>query len=132
MQLQTIGRPNSPLFDLFARIIQSGENLPVPVDQGRPLADRISKGTPALKLADGRALVVDGQNVELPMGSSERLTGAAIKAVAGIYRGRILFIRQDEHWRRVSDEEPVKVSDQESFRTEAPPVFQSAPRFTLD
>jgi hypothetical protein len=41
MELQTIGRPRNPgnpLLDMFARIIQEGQNLPVPVETGKPLA----------------------------------------------------------------------------------------------
>ena len=133
MQLQTIGRPQSPIFDMFIRIIQEGENLPAPVERGKPLADRVRKEMPSMSLRDSRAIVVDGRQAELPLGVGNRCTGSAIKALAGVYRGRILFIQEGEQWRRVNDDQVVEMADKQSYRTEErPPDFRSAPRLTID
>lgn len=132
MQLQTIGRPESPLKDMFTRIIQEGQFLPVPVEQGKPLAARVRKEMPSLRLSDGRSIEVDGQQAELPLGVRRSCTGAAIKALAGVYRGRILFIQEGEEWKRVNDEEVVEIADKQTYRTEERPVFRSAPQLTVD
>jgi hypothetical protein len=97
MELQTIGRPRNPgnpLLDMFARIIQEVQNLPVPVETGKPLAPRAHQDIASLNLSDSRSIVVDGRPAQLPLGTGKKCTGAAIKAMAGVYRGRILSSRK--------------------------------------
>jgi hypothetical protein len=135
MELQTIGRPRNPgnpLLDMFTRIIQEGQNLPVPVEMGKPLASRAHQDIASLNLSDSRSIVVDGRPAQLPLGTGKKCTGAAIKALAGVYRGRILFIQEGQHWRRLNDDEVVELADKQSYRTEEAPVFRSAPRLTVD
>lgn len=134
MELQTIGRPRNiqnPLQDMFTRIIQEQQNLPVPME-GKPLATRAHKDIASMRLSDSRSVVVDGQPAQLPLGIGKQCTGAAIKALAGVYRGRILFIQEGQQWRRLNDDEVVDLADKQSYRTEEAPVFRSAPRLTVD
>jgi hypothetical protein len=132
MELQTIGRPrNNPLQDMFTRIIQEQQNLPVPME-GKPLATRVHKDIASMTLSDSRSIVVDGRPAQLPLGTGKQCTGAAIKALAGVYRGRILFIQEGRQWRRLNDDEAVELADKQSYRTEEAPVFRSAPRLTVD
>jgi hypothetical protein len=133
MVLQTIGRPrNHPLQDMFTRIIQEQQNLPVPVEEGKPLASRVHKDIASMRLSDSRSIVVDGRPAQLPLGTGKQCTGAAIKALAGVYRGRILFLQEGQQWRRLNDDEVVELADKQSYRTEEAPVFRSAPRLTVD
>jgi hypothetical protein len=77
--------------------------------------------------------VVNGRPALLPLGTGKQCTGAAIKALAGLYRGRILFIQGGQQWRRLNDDdEVVELADKQSYRTEEAPVFRSAPRLTVD
>ncbi len=132
MQLQIIGKPENPLKEMFARIIWQSQALPVPASQGRPLAERVTRDATPLSINDGRTIVVDGQDATIPPGVRRQCTGAAVKALAGVYPSRILFIQEGTQWRRVADDEVVTMANQQTYRTEAQPVFRSAPRLSID
>jgi|TARA_B100000315_G_C14572453_1_gene586292 hypothetical protein len=132
MQLQITGRPENPLKEMFTRIIWQSQQLPVPAPQGRSLAERVTRKVTPLSISDGRSIVVDGQDATIPPGVSNRCDGAAIKALAGVYHSRVLFIQEGSQWRRVADGEVVTMSKKQTYRTEAQPVFRSAPRLSID
>lgn len=132
MKLATLGKPESAVLDMFTRIVREGENLPVPAAGARPLAARVRTGTTELNLSDGRALVVDGAQVDMPAGTGRRVTGNGIKAAAGVYRGRVLFKQLGTEWQRIGDNAEVELAGDEEFKTEPKPQFRSLPRFDVD
>ena len=96
------------------------------------MAERVTREVIPLSINDGRAIVVDGQDATIPPGVSSQATGSVIKALAGVYPSRVLFIQDGTQWRRVADDEVVALANRQTYRTEAPPVFRSAPRLSFD
>ena len=132
MQLQTIGNDSTRLFDMFTAMIGEGRRLPATADGAGPSTPRVREPVAPLDLSDGRVVTVDGQPVNLPLGISRTVTGAAIRALARVYRGRILFIRHQEQWRRVDDDQTIDLSAAEGSRAVESVVFQTTPRLNVD
>ena len=87
-----------------------------------------------LSLRDGRTGTVNGTEVQVPHGIARRVTAGAIKALAGLYRGMILFMAVGDGWQRLQDTEVVDLSDRQDYRAEDPPrpAFTATPRLNLD
>ena len=132
MQLQTIGDDSTRLFDMFTAMIREGRSLPASADGAGPSTPRLREPVAPLDLSGGRVVTVDGQPVNLPLGTGRTCTGAAIKAFARVYRGRILFIRHQEQWRRVDDDQTIDLSADDGPRAVHSVAFQTTPRLDVD
>ena len=132
MQLQTTGNDSTRLFDMFTAMIREGSSLPAAAAGAGPSTPRVREPVAPLDLSDGRVVMVDGQPVDLPLGTGRTCTGAAIRALARVYRGRILFIRHQEQWRRVDDDQTIDLSVDEGPRAVGSVAFQTTPRLNVD
>lgn len=86
-----------------------------------------------LKLTDGN-LSVNGRRVPIPRGVGRRLTGAALKAVAKVYRGHSLYVSDNGRSTRVRDNDVVEVLPDTKFisRDERHRGVVSQPRYGRD
>lgn len=62
-----------------------------------------------LTLTDERELHVDGRQVPVPRGIGSRITGAALKALANVYRGFTLYLSDRGTLTRVRDKDVVEL-----------------------
>ena len=110
-----------PKLDLISPLFPGtgGEVMPLPRDAMMP-------ANPNLNLSDSRAVKLNGKRIGIPIGIGKKVTGEAIKALAGIYQGMVLFIKSKNGAQRIEDKQAVELKDGQEYEV------QPVPRLTRD
>ncbi|MFB0562983.1 MAG: hypothetical protein ACETWM_17430 [Candidatus Lokiarchaeia archaeon] len=120
------------LLELFDSSLQNEELKPVPVDKaGLPSL------VEALPVKRERSLVVNGKEVDIPTEVKRRMTVAALKVLAEIYRGLAVFIETGNGWQRLRDSDVIDIEAKPAFQAkevvpENRPKFRTTPGFRHD
>lgn len=75
---------------------------------------------------------IDGENVRLPVGLPNRLTGLQLKALSGKYKGMLLFWKKGDSWQRLGDNDVIETTTDDIRLKTQQPVVRTAPRFHRD
>lgn len=91
----------------------------------------------ALPVKRERSLVVNGKEVDIPPEVKRRMTVAALKVMAEIYRGLAVFIETGNGWQRLRDSDVIDIEAKPAFQAKevAPenrPKFRTTPGFRHD
>jgi hypothetical protein len=111
-------------------VLQARQHLPVVArDVPRKPMIRLQ-----LRLTDGRRIHVNGRSVSVPKGVGPRVTVAAIREMAGIYRGHTVYLGSNGSAVRIRDKDVIELVDGASFtsRDETPQTAVSAPAYHKD
>ena len=121
------------LQELFGSGLSEQDLKPVPLEKS---------GLPSLVEAfpvkRERSLVVDNKEVEIPPEVKRRMTVAALKVLAEIYRGLVVFVQTGNGWKRLKDSDVIDLEGKPAFQSkkevlpETRPKFRSTPGFRLD
>ena len=85
-----------------------------------------------------RSLVVDGREVRIPPEVKRKMSVAALKSLAEIYRGLVVFMQEGNAWKRMKDSDVIDMEGKQNFQAreevvpKSKPKFRSAPGFRLD
>ena len=119
------------LQELFGLSVQKQNLIPVPV--GKSDLPSLIESLPVKR---ERSLVVDNKEVEIPPEVERRMTVAALKVLAEIYRGLVVFMQTRKGWKRLKDNDVIELEGKQAFQAKKEVVpannFRSAPGFRLD
>jgi hypothetical protein len=85
-----------------------------------------------------RIVVVDNKEIQVPPEVKRKMTVAALKILAEIYRGLVVFMQTGNGWKKMRDSDVIEMEGDKNFqsRKEVVPVnntrFKSVPGFRLD
>lgn len=86
------------------------ENLPALKTTGKSKVGQRNGTTPS------RSIVVNEKKVRVLPGV-RKVTAGALKVLAGIYRGMVLFVRSGDNWQRVQDSHEIDLGNSDRFET---------------
>ncbi len=111
------------VFELFRQ--QEKSRFPVKVNvlpQRRFSPPRIQD----IELKDGRSVLFNGSKKPVPIGTKAKITGKALKVVAGCYLGSVIAVKKgNDVWLRIKDSDVIDMPKDSKAEVKVLPSFKT-------